>query len=281
MGSGEIFFEPGKRLNHGDFEFSIGTAGSATMLAFTLLPLALFAGGPSRLSLVGGLFQDFAPSLFHMQEVLIPILRRMGVEAKISLHRPGYVPRGQGKMELEVIPLKGVLKPLRMTTPGPVREIRGISLASHLADRGVAKRMAEECLRLLAPEGHRCRVETVDDETAPQKGAALALWAETETGCIIGADRAGAPGRRSEAIARFVVSSLLEDLAAGATTDRHLADQLILFAALAEGTTEYRVPRMTEHLQSNLWLVDEVLGAKSEIRGSLLRIHGIGFLRAG
>jgi len=39
-----------------------------------------------------------------------------------------------------------------------------------------------------------------------------------------------------------VVSSLLEDLATPATTDRHLADQLILFAALAKGTTQYRIP---------------------------------------
>ncbi len=120
-------------------------------------------------------------------------------------------------------------------------------------------------------------MEVVEDETAIQKGAALALWAETEIGCIIGADQAGAPGRRSEEIARFVVSSLLEDLATGATTDRHLADQLILFAALAEGSTQYRIPMMTDHIQSNLWLVGEILGVKSEQAGNLLTIHGIGF----
>jgi RNA 3'-terminal phosphate cyclase (ATP) len=168
-----------------------------------------------------------------------------------------------------------------MKEQGAIREIKGISLASHLADEQVGKRMADQCEKLLVPRGYRPRMETIDDQTAFQKGAALALWAETETGCIMGADQAGAPGRRSEEIARFVVSSLLEDLATRATTDRHLADQLILFAALAEGTTQYLIPMMTDHIQSNLWLVDEILGVKPELNGNLLTIHGIGFQKAG
>jgi len=280
-GSQEIFYKPGKSLRYGDLDFNIGTAGSTTMLAFTLIPLALFAGGPSRLSLTGGLFQDFAPGAFHLQKVLLPLLRRMGADMQIEIHRPGYVPKGQGKLGVEVSPLKRPLKPLRMLDQGAIREIRGISLASHLKNERVGKRMADQCEKLLVPRGYPPRMETIDDQTALQKGAALALWAETETGCIIGADQAGAPGRRSEEIARFVVSSLLEDLATRAATDRHLADQLILFAALAEGTTQYLIPMMTDHIQSNLWLVDRILGVKSELNGNLLTIHGIGFQKAG
>jgi RNA 3'-terminal phosphate cyclase (ATP) len=281
VGSQEIFYKPGKQLRYGDLEFHIGTAGSTTMLAFTLIPLALFAEGPSRLSLSGGLFQDFAPSAFHLQKVLLPILRKMGADVKVEMHRPGYVPKGQGKLGLEISPLKGPLKPLRMTEQGATRRIQGISLASHLENEQVGKRMADQCAKLLAPKGYRPQIDTIDDQTALQKGAALALWAETETGCIIGADRAGAPGRRSEEIARFAVSSLLEDLATQATTDRHLADQLILFAALAEGTTQYLIPRMSDHIQSNLWLADKILGVKSDVSGNLLTVHGIGFQKAG
>jgi RNA 3'-terminal phosphate cyclase (ATP) len=279
-GSQEIFYKPGKSLRYGDLDFNIGTAGSATMLAFTLIPLALFTAGPSRLSLTGGLFQDFAPGAFHLQKVFLPLLRKMGADMHIEIHRPGYVPKGQGKLGVEVFPLRGPLKSFRMVDQGAIREISGISLASHLAEEQVGRRMADQCEKLLVPRGYRPRIETIDDQTAPQKGAALALWAETETGCIIGADQAGAPGRRSEAIARFVVSSLLEDLATRATTDRHLADQMILFAALAEGTTQYVIPMMTDHIHSNLWLVDRILGVKSERRDNLLTIHGIGFSAA-
>jgi RNA 3'-terminal phosphate cyclase (ATP) len=277
LGSQEIFYHPGKALQEGDFRWDIGTAGSTTMLAFTLIPLALFAKGPCRFSITGGLFQDFAPSAFHMREVLIPLLRRMGAQVRLEILRPGYVPRGQGNLMLEVEPLSGFLQPLFLQQQGKVRGVRGISLASHLAKEKVAERMASHCQRLLERQGYPVEVQVLTDQTAHQKGAALFLGAETYGGCLLGADRAGKLGRRSEAIAEFVVASLLEDLETKATTDRHLADQLILFAALARGTTRYLIPRVTDHVETNLWLVEKILGTKIELSGSDLRLEGIGF----
>ncbi|MGD0625835.1 MAG: RNA 3'-terminal phosphate cyclase [Thermodesulfobacteriota bacterium] len=280
VGSPEIFYRPGKALKDGDFQWDIGTAGSTTMLAFTLIPLALFAKRPCRFSIRGGLFQDFAPSAFHMREVLIPILRRMGAEVRLEMLRPGYVPKGQGHLMVEVKPLNGFLEPFFMNQQGIVKEIWGISLASHLEKEKVAERMASHCQRLLGERGYPARVEVLTDKTAPQRGAALFLRAETDTGCLLGADQAGKPGRRSEAIAEFVVASLLEDLRTKATTDRHLADQLILFAALARGTTQFLIPNRTEHVEANLWLVEKILGAKIDLRGKDLRLEGIGFQKA-
>ena len=70
---------------------------------------------------------------------------------------------------------------------------------------------------------------------------------------------------------------LLYDLQAKASVDRHLADQLILFAGLAEGFTEYIIPRMTEHVDTNLWLIEKILGATVAIEGKTVRIKGVGF----
>jgi len=281
VGSPEIFYRPGKAVKGGNFRWDIGTAGSTTMLAFTLIPLALFAKRACRFSIQGGLFQDFAPSAFHMREVLIPILRRMGAEVRLEMLRPGYVPKGQGHLILEVKPLNGFLEPFIMNKQGNVKEIWGISLASHLEKEKVAERMATHCQRLLGEQGYPARVEVLSDKAAPQRGAALFLRADTDTGCLLGADQAGKPGRRSEAIAEFVVGTLIEDLRTQATTDRHLADQLILFAALARGTTQFLIPSITEHVEANLWLVERILGTKFELRGKDLRLEGIGFPKAG
>lgn len=281
VGSTEIIFKPGHTLKIGDFRWDIGTAGSTTMLAFTLIPLALFASRPCSFSMVGGLFQDFAPSAFHLQMVLLPVLKRMGAEIRIEVLQPGYPPKGEGRLRVEVKPLRGGLKPLRMTEQGTIKGIRGISLASHLEIERVSERMADQCKRLLEKRGYQTDIEVLNDQTALQKGAALLLWAETETGCLLGSDQAGKPGRRSEKIAHSVVASLFEDLDTKATTDRHLADQLILFAALAGGTSEYVIPRMTEHIESNLWLVEKILGVKSELSKNHLRIQGIGFQKTG
>jgi RNA 3'-terminal phosphate cyclase (ATP) len=280
VGSQEILFYPGRSLPGGEFNWDIGTAGSTTMLAFTVAPLALFADTSSHFIITGGLFQDFAPSAFHMQNVLFPLLRRMGAEAQLQILRPGYVPEGQGSLSIDVMPLDGMLQPLRMLDQGNVVRIGGIALSSHLEKERVSERMSGESLKLLKGYGYSASIESIEDSSAVQRGAALALWAETDTGCIIGADRAGKRGRRSENIADFVVNSLMEDISTGATTDRHLCDQLILFAALAGGRTEYVVPRVTDHIASNLWLVEKMLGTKSHIENNTLSIDGVGFQRA-
>ncbi len=275
LNSQEIVYFPGKCLKGGEFSFDIGTAGSATMLAFALIAPALFAKNPSRFTITGGLFQDFAPSFFHMQQVLVPLLRRMGADIQLFMERPGYVPKGGGIMIADIAPLDGFLKPLTMIQPGKVTKIEGVALASNLSDQKVARRLADRCARDLRKRGYHSDLAVMEDFTAAQKGAALAIWTETEGACILGADQAGKPGRRSEAIADFVATSLIEDLDTGACTDRHLADQLILFAALAKGSTEYTVPHISEHVKANLWLVDKILGAKSEVNGRTLRINGI------
>lgn len=277
VGATEIEFHPGGGIRAGEHHIDVGTAGSTTMLGFSLIPLVLYADGPSRFTLTGGLFQDFAPSAFHMKEVLLPLLHRMGADVKLEMLRPGYVPKGAGVLELHVSPLQEPLTPLRMTSLGRVERIEGISLASHLSEQRVALRMAERCTKLLKKHGHRTRIAVVEDSTAAQRGAALIVWAVTDRGCIIGADQAGKPRRSSEKIAAFVAGSLLEDLSSGAVTDRHAADQVILFAALAAGITEYTVPTVTDHVETNLWLVETILGARARLTGNTVTIEGIGF----
>jgi RNA 3'-terminal phosphate cyclase (ATP) len=278
VGARAITFHPGPRVHGGDYTFDIGTAGSTTMLAYSLLPLALFADGPCRIRLIGGVFQDFAPSLFHVQHLLLPLLQRMGAVATLTLIRPGYVPRGSGEIELAVQPLTRALAPIRLLEQGALRRLQGIAIASHLKPRRVAERMALACRRALADAGLNVdpAIEEREDETSAQRGAAFALWAETATGCLIGADMAGAIGRPAERLGQLAARRLLEDLRSGATVDRYLADQLILFAALASGTSRYRIPRPTDHVRTNRWLIEQLLGATSREDDRWIEVEGIG-----
>ena len=130
----------------------------------------------------------------------------------------------------------------------------------------------------MARSGLAATIERVDDTGALHAGASLAVWGESSTGAIVGADRAGARGRSSEAIGRFVAEALLTDLARGATVDRHMADQLVLFAALAEGASRYLVPAQTDHLATNLWLASQ-FGAKVDMQGQQVTVEGLGFRR--
>jgi len=105
----------------------------------------------------------------------------------------------------------------------------------------------------------------------------IAQYAETSSGCIIGADRAGEPRRTSEDIGRYAAGNLTEDLTTGATVDRYLADQLIIYAALAERVSEYRIQRLTGHVETDLWLVETIGGAKTEVNENLVKIQRASF----
>ncbi|GAH59275.1 unnamed protein product, partial [marine sediment metagenome] len=200
-----------------------------------------------------------------------------GITAELNIIRPGYVPRGGGIIQVGVEPVRGKLKPINLPAQGKVTRIQGIALSSHLKERKVSERMAGKCNEVLESQGYRANIELVHDTAALQRGAALALYAETSSRCIIGADRAGAPRRTSEDIGRSVANSLTEDLSTGATVDRYLADQLIFYAALADGISEYRIPRLTEHVETNLWLVETILGAQTEVDENMVKIQGIGY----
>jgi RNA 3'-terminal phosphate cyclase (ATP) len=239
--------------------------------------LACFARKPSEFRLEGGLFQDFAPSAYHMKFVLVPLLKRMGVRAEVDIIRPGYVPRGGGIREVRVEPA-GKLKPLNLAEQGEISSIKGIALSSHLKEKRVSQRMAEECQKVLNSYGYKAEIEEIEDESSHQEGAALAIYAETSLGNRMGSDRAGRPGRSSESIGRYVAERFIEDVETGAAVDRYIADQLIIYAGLAEGVTRYSIPRITEHVETNLWLIEEFLGAKTKINESFVEIEGIGFV---
>jgi RNA 3'-terminal phosphate cyclase (ATP) len=137
--------------------------------------------------------------------------------------------------------------------------------------------MAENCIDVLDRNGLHADIDCIYDTTSIQRGASLTIYAQTNSGCVIGMDMAGKLGRTSEFIGRRVAEMFIEDLKSGATLDRHTADQLIIYAALASGTTSYVIPRITEHIDTNLWLIEEILGAKSVLDNNLLTIHGVGY----
>jgi RNA 3'-terminal phosphate cyclase (ATP) len=285
VGSKEITFTPGNGIRGGEFRWDIGTAGSTIMLAMTIIPAALFAEGFSKYVITGGLFQDFAPSAFHLQRVVLPVLKRMGAELGLTIQRPGYVPKGGGVIEITVQPVRGSLKAIAMQSQGKVVQIDGVALASLLEERKVAERMAAKCSEVLEGRGYPSKVKVLNDAkenpayrtASVQAGAALAIWAETDHHCLIGSDMAGARGRSAEVIGKETAKNLLEDLDSAATVDRHLADQLIPFAALAEGWSTFVVPKITAHVDTRLWLAREILGAQTEVKGNNVKIKGIGY----
>jgi RNA 3'-phosphate cyclase len=278
-GSREIIFRPGLLARHGQYHWDMGSAGSTINLALSVLPVLAFCQAPTRVELRGGLFQDFAPSFYHLRHVVVPLLTRMGLHAEVSMKRPGYVPRGEGVVELSVAPVRTTLQSTIIDCAGPPDRLWGIALSSHLEQRRVSQRMADAAQEVLVAAGHSASIEIINDASAVQAGAGLALFADVQGGARLGADGAGAPGRPAEAIGRHVAHQLLDDLRSSAALDRYAADQVIPFAALADGESRFRIPEETEHISSNAWLAALFLGVECKIQGHVMTIRGIGFQR--
>ena len=111
-GSREIVFRPGTSAAARRYTWDIGSAGSTTMLTLAVLPVLAFAAAPVEVELRGGVFQDFAPTYFHLEHVVLPLLGRMGVDATLEMRQPGYVPTGGGILGLSLRPLRVPLRPL-------------------------------------------------------------------------------------------------------------------------------------------------------------------------
>lgn len=260
IGSQEIWFKPGE-IKGGEISAEIGTAGSIPMLIMTVLPICAFAKNPVTLKISkGGTDVRFSPTINYLINVFLKILSRMGLRAQIEVKRYGYYPKGMGEVTLKVQPCKE-LQPIKLEEFGRIKRVEGVSVCTFLANRRVAERQAKEAERILRARGFNPKIHVINDFSNPlQKGSSLVLWAETDTGVILGSDSIGELGKTSERVAREAARGLLEEIDARATVDVHMADMLVPYVALAKGESKYLARMITDHMESNMWLAKEILG---------------------
>ena len=134
LNSRELWFKP-REINGGNFEAEIGTAGSIPMLLLTVLPICLFAKDTVRVHVAkGGTDVSHSPTINYMRNVLLPVLKQMGVDADITVHKYGYYPKGMGDVTLTVKPQRS-LQPLRLETFGTLKSVKGVSVCTFLAEK--------------------------------------------------------------------------------------------------------------------------------------------------
>lgn len=276
--SKELWFTP-HEIKGGNYEAEIGTAGSIPMLLLTVLPMCSRAKEPVRLHISkGGTDTWSAPTINYMRFVLLPTLNKMGLNVQIMIHRYGYYPKGMGEVTVTVQP-SPKLDPIRLAEFGNLQHLKGYSVCTFLADRKVAQRQADAGNEYFKEIGYTPNIEVVNDTSNPlQKGSSIVLWAETDTGTILGADAIGELGKLSETVGLEAAEKLKAELSVKPTVDVHLADMLIPYMALTEGPSIFLTRKLTDHVEANIWLTENVLGTKFRVvkAGSLFRIEKLG-----
>ncbi|TAK64949.1 RNA 3'-terminal phosphate cyclase [Methylobacter sp.] len=267
LDSQTLQFIPRKPVWAGDYFLDVaqardgGSAGAVMLVLQTLLsPLAL-AKGVSTVTLRGGTHVDMSPSFDYVHDVWLPTLARMGVSAELSLVRSGWYPIGQGEVKLRITG-SGKLLPLRLEHRGSLLAVTGRALAAKLPAH-ICERMAFRARDLLEQAGITAQIEAVVLKAACP-GAGLYLTAHYENS-LAGFGIQGKRGKHAELVAEEVCSALLHHYRSGSALEQHLADQLILPAALCRGESVFSVERISPHLVTNAWVVEHFGLARIDI----------------
>ncbi|WP_242208661.1 MULTISPECIES: RNA 3'-terminal phosphate cyclase [unclassified Pseudomonas] len=270
LGSQALSFEPGA-IRSGDYQFAIGTAGSCTLVLQTLLPALLRAPQASRVRISGGTHNPLAPPTDFLTRSWLPLLRRMGANVELDLLRHGFVPAGGGEIEVNVQPSN--LMRLDLCERGEAISQQASALTAGLAPTVAERELSQVAKRLSLPPAALQPV-TLDPARGPGNVLLLEYAFEHVTEVF---SAFGQVSLRAEKVADAAINQAADWLRSGAAVAEHLADQLLLPMALAGGGS-FTTPRMTEHLHSNIAVIELFLPVSIDCReegGDRLRIEVI------
>ena len=224
IGSPRLEFRPGK-VTSGNYTFSVGTAGSTTLVLQTVLPALLLAEGESNLILEGGTHNPFAPPLDFLTKSYLPLVNRMGPKSSRSdWFARGSIRPAAGSFTVHIQPTRQLGR-LEIMERGEVRARRVTALVANLP---ATDRPSGECRIIAEKTGwdEGCfMVEMVAESRGPGNVVLIELESENLTEVFTGF---GQIGVRAEAVATRVLDEARAYLAAGVPVGKYLADQLLL-----------------------------------------------------
>ncbi|MBW1678282.1 MAG: RNA 3'-phosphate cyclase [Deltaproteobacteria bacterium] len=275
LGSTRLYFEP-RQIVPGSYSLDVGTAGSTSLVLQTMVPALLFAKKASRVVITGGTHVPWSPCFHYLKEVFVPGLRQMGGAIRVEIERWGWYPKGGGKVIASVSPVTGLCS-IDRTWRGELQDTYALSAVSNLPV-SIAERQRNQVLKRYRGHGHE--VPQIELLEGPSQGTGTVVFvgARFENGAV-GFTSLGKRGKPAEKVADDACSDFFKFMASGAAIDDHLADQLVLYMALAKGRSSLIAGRITKHLVTNMWVIEQFLPVKFEVdvEAGRVSVEGIGF----
>ncbi len=261
--STEIKFYPGN-IQSKKINITIPTAGSIALVLQSLMIAAVHAEDKIIVEINGGATNGkWAPPVNYVKYVLLPLLEKFGYNADIDIKKYGYYPRGGAHVVSIIHPSE--LNPINLVERGNITEISGLSHASrHLEKAKVAERQAKMAREIIKKElkiDANISVKYVD---TLNPGSAIELFAKTGNS-IIGSDGLGEVKKRAEDVGKEATQKIIEEIKSLACVDEYAEDQLLPYMALAKGESSIKVPKLTNHTKTNIWVIEKFLPVKFEI----------------
>ncbi|MGC9048962.1 MAG: RNA 3'-terminal phosphate cyclase [Patescibacteria group bacterium] len=271
IGSQILRFEP-KKIKQGKYEFDIGTAGSTSLVIQTiLLPLA-FAHQPSEILLIGGTHNPWAPPFHYLKEVFLSMVKQLGIRAGVSLERWGFYPKGGGRVRLFIQPT-AKLTAKNFLNRGELKEFSGLSVVANLPIE-IAERQKNSVIKYLQrlrsysrEYDQRQLAENIVVESVKTNspGTFVFLKAYFANDIFAGFSALGERGKPAEKVAEEAAKQFVDFYQSKKCLDPYLADQIVLYLALNKQPFAFTVSKITNHLLTHIWLLEQFLGLKINI----------------
>ena len=275
VGQTEVDFIPGTDWKS-DHTVSIRTAGNIGMLSQTLhnaLSHAPYTPAGYKIHVNGGgTYGKFAPGTAYLNNVTFEIFRRMGYRVYIEVLHHGFYPKGGAEA---IIHLQPASKPddyhgLQLLKRG---NLETIEVVIHAEDRLKKPQVAERIMRTILSTFKSGNLASVPIKITPHyhsshsTGVGVDGWLTYSNGVVLGMGTVlGERGVSSEVVGKKVAQQLLALVDSTETVDVHAADQILPFLWAVSKPSQFILPRISSHFQTNLNILNEFLPRKWDLQ---------------
>jgi len=263
LGSSEIQFWP-QPIRKGNFSFQIGTAGSCTLVAQTVLIPLLVNNQAATVQITGGTHNPMCPPFDFFAKTLLPLVRHMGFDISSELKQYGFYPKGGGKIEVNIRPRTlDSLQPINLTERGKLRQFRCTAIVANLPNH-IAER---EIKTLKRKSGWHKATYDILEISEPKFGNANLVVVEMDyenvTEVIIEIGRQGVP---AESVASKAIKKANAFAESNVPVGEYLCDQLLLPAAIVATetglTSRFLTGALSQHSLTHIDLLQRLLPVK-------------------
>jgi len=268
IGSKEVTFIPGN-IKGGEYLIDTKTAGSVTLILQVLMPIGLYVDTSLILVIKGGTAVPFSPTVEYFRHLICHFFKMMGGSIFLNTKKHGFYPAGGGKVYAEISP--AVLRPLELVERGKLIKIDVTAVSSNsLKKRNVGERLIDGFKKII--NNANTNVLYVDTVSP---SCFIHSHAHFENGRL-GGDALGKRGKRAEDVGMEAALTLKRGIESNAPVDRWMVDQIIIYLALAsyfqKKVSVLKIPCLTKHAETNIWVIQKFLPVDFEIKDSIMRI---------
>lgn len=209
----------------------------------------------------------YSPTVEYCRQVFAPILELLGVRLGIELQQHGFYPAGGGEIRARIEPHG--LRSVNLTERGKLYKVEILSLSSNkLRATRVAERMADGFNKFFP--NAKTRTEYVPTLSP---GCFICSHAVFDNGRL-GADALGEHGVRAEDVGAKAAQSLQKAIESEAGVDPWMVNQILPYLALSaarmNALSKVRIPIVTRHAETAMWVIKKFLPLDFRVRDRVL-----------